>query len=164
MDKKLKYLLISLGCSIVLCVGCGSKNNSEEGSIVENDEEKTAVSLSRKDLDWTEQLSDISIIKEQQITEARIYGYDENVYNTTDNEIIEEIINRIDELDVQVVNEEKEDVDGYSELFLLDNNKVVYHFLYTDYLYVGSNQYGPKDKAIDFYINVMGYCGKTFWK
>ena len=175
MIKKIRRTLIILGCSIILCVGCESKAGSKgqntndtgsEGSIIKNIQEESGIDTSRKALDWSEKLSDLSIVDEQEITEARIYGYDENVYNTTDSEIIGELVKRISELKLEVIEPDEESllVEGYEELFLLNNNKVVYHLLYTDYLHVGSNTYGPKDKLLDFHVNVMDYCRETFWK
>ena len=173
IKKKIRTLIIIV-CSMILSVGCGEKASSEmkrtndvgnEGSVVKNIEENE-IDTSWKALDWSEELSDISIVDKQEITEARIYGYDENVYNTTDREIIDELVKRIKELDLEVIEyDESEPVPcGWEELFLMNGNKVVYHFLYTNYLHVGDNTYGPKENLVYFSMNVMNYCRETFWK
>lgn len=167
MVKKIGYCAIIIGLMFVFVTGCGTKKATEGSSneSVETNDESESVSVykSRKTLDSSEELSDISLIKEQNITEARIYANDKT-FSTYDEAVIEEIVNKISNLNVVVTDEETDVVYGASELYLLDGNKVVYHFLHTDTLYVGGRQYGPKEEALKFETEVMGYCRETFYR
>ena len=116
-----------------------------------------------KNLDDSLQLSDLSVIKEQEITEARIYE-DGKYYYTMDREVIKNIVDRISNLHLSASDEqETETVYGFEELYLLNGDKVVYRIVKTNRVKVGGTFYGTKESVIDFSRDVMDYCRQTFW-
>lgn len=136
--------------------------SGEQGS-VERQLAPQQMGMAQYGLDFSQELSDLSVIKEQKITEARIYGTSQ-VYSTTDEEIVQNIVARISELDLKEAAEtDKEVVYGSQDLFLMNGDKVVYHFRISDRVEVGDKEYGTEQSYADFQKNVMEYCRQTFW-
>ena len=128
-----------------------------------NEESEKTTYVKKEVFDYSGSLDNIDTIKGETITEARIYSEDK-IYRTTDKEIIEGLVDKISSLELEEISGDRvEQVEGYYELFLLNDNKVVYYFLSADYLSVGKNYYGPKEQVLKFNDEVMGYCRKTFW-
>ena len=148
MTIKKRCFMLCLCCMcVVIFTSCGSKDQSDA-------------------LDFSNQLSDLSVIREQKITEARMYvdnGGKAKICRATDQDTIQTIIDKIESLAlVEVEDYQPEEGLESSELYLLNGNKVVYHFYVTNIIRVGKKYYEPKEKTGAFYGDVMGYCHYKF--
>lgn len=146
-------MLVSL---VFVLSGCDDKKDADESK------KETIIPLD--ELDRTEQKSDIDNIENENITEARIY-WANKVYRTEDPEVINELKNRIAQLELEELNpDDLEKVDGFYELYLIEDEKMIYHFLSSNALYIGGKCYGPDETRGQFDKEVIGYCRLTFWK
>ncbi len=108
-------------------------------------------------------MDNIDTINDETITEARIFGGDK-LYRTNDKEVIEGLIDRISSLELEEISWNEEDqVEGFYELLLLNDNKVVYSLISAANLSIGNKHYGPMEQVLRFNDEVMGYCRDTFW-
>ena len=154
--KKIAVLLCLVIVFAFLLSGCNVKKSADESK------EETMIPLDG--LDHSEEKSDIDNIENENITEARIY-WANKVYRTEDPEVINELKNRIAQLELEELNpNDLEKVEGFYELYLIEDEKMIYHFLSSNALYIGGKCYGPDETRGQFDKEVIGYCKLTFWK
>ena len=158
MNRKPIITIVLLGICSIWMSACNEKNNRNEPK-----SDTYLLTPHKYNLDYSQELSDLSVIKEQKITEARIYDQD-HMYSTHDEDVIKNIIEKIVDLNLKEVEKIAPDAVGYSELFLMNGEKVVYHFVSSKMVNVGNKQYGTMgDEEVAFWKNVMVYCRQTFW-
>lgn len=164
VEKKLTSILVLV---VIVCifVGCGTKKNDTAISEKKEDSELGSDEIIDKTkLDYSKELNNIKTIKDENITEARIYWANE-IYRTTDKEVIEGLKKVISTLELEeIVDYEQTEVYyGEYNLYLLNDNEVVYYFNSSEVLHIGDKEYGPYDQILKFNSDVMGYCKETFW-
>ena len=157
--KILLGILVGI-CSVVM-LACGSSN--QKTSKAEPDQKETITSDNENDWDFSEQISDLSVIKEQVITTACV-----NVGGltrlTSDEIIVQNIIDQICSLDLKESDQPELDrAAGDESLYLMNGNKVVYNILISRRIYIGGKLYGTQEDADDFRLKVMKYCRQTFF-
>lgn len=160
------YIMILIMLCMLSIFGCGTKHKDDEKENMNNGTEKNL--YSRELLDISNSRSDIENIRNDEITEARIYWADE-VYRTIDKEILKELVKRIEELELIEISSEgvaEEIIYGSYNLYLLNENQVVYRFVSNgEQLVIGDKYYVEKDGTNTvFDWNVIPYCRNTFWK
>ena len=161
MNGKKFILGILVGICSVVMLACGSSN--QKTSKAEPDQKETITPDNENDWDFSEQISDLSVIKEQVITTACV-----NVGGltrlTSDEIIVQNIIDQICSLDLKENNEKNgSNVDGFGILRLMNGNQVVYDIHISDRIYIGDKFYGTKEDADSFWSEVIGYCRQTFF-
>ena len=147
---------------------CGTKTETGTNNIETTKEETSEtieIETDYDSMDFSKELNHIDTIKEETITEARIYAPSGKLYRTIDKEILDNIVDKIaaielTEIDPKTINQE---ADGFSELYLLNGNDVVYHFRIASTVTIGNKCYGPEEKAHEFTVEVIGYCMSTFY-
>lgn len=160
-------VIILVVLSIALCAACTktTEKNSEEEKTTEE------IVYRQSELDRTSEEKDISRIDSMEITEARIVWADK-IYRTTDDVVINEIKELISKVELveaseefveELTNTESEVYGDDYNLYLVNNDKIVYGFEVECYkfgIYCGGKLYEPND---DFTKTVLNYCRKEFW-
>ena len=174
----MKKIIITCLCMLILSA-CGTKaetgtntgigTNAETGTnnvetTKEENSETIEIETDYDSMDFSKELNHINTIKEQTITEARIYHPSGQLFRTTDKEVLDNIVDKIAAIElIEIDPKTKEPVDGFSELYLLNGNHVVYHFTCDSSLSIGDKCYGPEESALEFEMKVMNYCRETFY-
>lgn len=150
---------VVLLCFVIIFVFSISSCKDEKN--IYKNEEETIIPL--KELDLSQKKSDINNIESEDISEARIYWGNE-VYYTKNLNIIEEIKHRIAELKLtEISRDDLDDVEGFYELYLIEDDKIIYDINSSNALYIGKKCYGPDEAQRQFDTEVIGYCRETFW-
>ena len=164
-----RHALLGIIFVIIICFSACSKQKTQDNSVKEETTTEQERIIPQNSLDDTELRADISNILNENITEVRILSWG-ITYRTTNSEDIEEIKNRLSQMELTET-ESKNIIDDNNlpaggqilTLYLLQDDKILYTF-HTD------NRYGiftvcgkPYETGEIGFQHILSYCRQKFF-
>lgn len=166
MNKKVLITVILL--TFICLSACSMQENTQDNTMKEETTTEEDTGIPQEALDNSEMRTDISNILSDDVTEARILSWG-LTYRTTDKEEIEEIKNRLSQMELtetepKTIDESNPRTGGQVlTLYLLQDDKILYQF-HTDNRYdiftVCGKHYNSEEANFD---SVLAYCRQKFF-